>query len=112
MAAQIELTNNNLSAANGQTIPDHKLSVRRTLLVLDDGPVFIDTIIIHNYADDPIVVPVSLEFSTTFKSMFVLRGAPEGERGSCRRPLGMGPRYGSATTAPTACNARCSLTSR
>jgi glycogen debranching enzyme len=86
MAAQIELTNSKLATANGKIIPDHKLSLRRTLLVLDDGLVFIDTITIHNYADDPVVLPVSLEFSTTFKSMFVLRGAPEGERGQLQAP--------------------------
>lgn len=86
MAAQIELTNSKLSTANGKPIPDHKLSVRRTLLVLGDGPVFIDTIMIHNYSDIPVVLPVSLEFHTTFESMFVLRGAPKGERGRLQAP--------------------------
>lgn len=86
MAAQIELTNSKLSTTNGKTIADHKLSLRRTLLLLDDGPVFIDTIAIHNYGDDLVVLPVSLEFHTTFESMFVLRGAPEGERGQLQAP--------------------------
>jgi glycogen debranching enzyme len=87
MAAQIELTNSKLSTANGNTIPDHKLSLRRTLLVLDDGPVFVDTIAVRNFADDPVVLPVSLEFHTTFESMFMLRGAPEGKRGRLLAPV-------------------------
>ncbi len=87
MAAQIELTNSKLATANGSTIPDHKLSLKRTLLVLDDGPLFVDTIRVRNFAEDSIVLPVSLEFQTTFESMFVLRGAPEGKRGHLLAPV-------------------------
>lgn len=86
MAAQMNLTNSNLSTANGRVIADHKLSVRRTFLVLDDGPVFIDTISIRNFSDDPVTLPLSLEFSTTFESMFVLRGASPGKRGALQVP--------------------------
>ena len=87
MAAQIELTNSKLATANGSNIPDHKLSLKRTLLVLDDGPLFVDTITVRNFAEDSIVLPVSLEFQTTFESMFVLRGAPEGKRGQLLAPV-------------------------
>ena len=87
MAAQIELTNSKLSTANGNSIPDHKLGVRRTLLVLDDGPVFIDTITVRNFSAQSVVLPLSLAFSTTFESMFVLRGAPEGKRGQLQAPV-------------------------
>ena len=86
MAAQIALTNIHLSTANGQTIADHKLSLRRTLLVLDDGPTFIDTISVRNFGLDQVMLPISLEFSTTFESMFVLRGAPVGKRGRMHAP--------------------------
>ena len=86
MAAQIELTNSKLPAANGRSIPDHKLGVRRTLLLLDDEPRFVDTITIRNYAPDAVTLPLAFEFSTTFESMFVLRGAPEGERGRLLAP--------------------------
>jgi glycogen debranching enzyme len=81
MAAQIELTNSSLRTMNGERIPDHKLSLRRTLLVLDDGPVFVDTIALRNFTDEAVVLPLSLEFCTTFESMFVLRGTPPGKRG-------------------------------
>ncbi len=86
MAAQIELTNSKLRATNGEAIPDHKLSLRRTLLVLDDGPVFIDTISVRNFTDGAVVLPMSLAFCTTFESMFVLRGAPPGKRGRLLPP--------------------------
>ena len=86
MAAQIQLTNSKLSATNGESLADHKLSLRRTLLVLDDGPVFIDTITLRNFADKTAVLPISLEFHTTFESMFVLRGAPPGKRGKLLAP--------------------------
>ncbi len=87
MAAQIELTNSKLRATNGEGIPDHKLSLRRTLLLLDDGPMFIDTLSLRNFGDRTVVLPVSLEFCTTFESMFVLRGAPPGQRGRLLAPV-------------------------
>ena len=86
IAAQIELTNSKLATTNGKIIPDHKLSLRRTLLVLDDGPLFVDSIKVRNFADDAVVLPISLEFQTIFESMFVLRGAPEGKRGHLLAP--------------------------
>ena len=86
MAAQIELTNSKVTTTDGMSIEDHKLSLRRTLLVLDDGPAFIDTISIRNFGTDAVVLPLSLEFHTTFKSMFVLRGAPQGKRGKLHAP--------------------------
>jgi hypothetical protein len=86
ISAQIELTNSRLSTANGNTIPDHKLGLRRTLLVLQDGPMFVDTITVTNFAAEAVMLPISLEFSTTFTSMFVLRGAPVGKRGELEAP--------------------------
>ena len=86
VSAQIALTNRHLATANGRAIADHKLSIRRTLLVLDDGPLFIDTITVRNFGTDPVTLPASLEFSTIFESMFVLRGAPVGKRGRMHAP--------------------------
>lgn len=91
MAAQMELTNSRLSTANGEAIEDHKLSLRRGFLVLDEtsdvtGPVFIDTISVRNFSAGPVTLPLSLEFGTTFESMFVLRGAPPGKRGQLHAP--------------------------
>lgn len=86
MAAQMVLTNSHLSTADGRPVADHQLLLRRTFLMLDDGPIFIDTISMRNFSDNQLVLPVSLEFATTFESMFVLRGAPRGTRGRMRTP--------------------------
>ncbi len=87
MAAHIEATNSTLSASNGTIIPAHKLSLRRSLLLLEDGPSFIDTIAIRNFADCAVALPVSLKFRATFQDMFVLRGAPPGKRGQLQAPM-------------------------
>ena len=86
IAAQMTFTNSQLPTANGHSIPDHTLFLRRMFLTLDDGPVFIDTINIYNFGSDRVVLPLSLELATTFESMFVLRGAPEGKRGRMHAP--------------------------
>ena len=86
MAAQVEATNSKLLASDGAIIPDHKLNLRRTLLLLEDGPSFIDTITIRNFADTAVVLPVSLKLRTTFEDMFVLRGSPRGKRGQLHAP--------------------------
>lgn len=86
MSAQIDLTNRQLLTVNGCPIADHKLSLRRTLSLLCDEPIFIDTINIQNFSCDRVVFPLSLEFATTFESMFVLRGAPAGKRGRMQAP--------------------------
>ena len=86
MAAQIVLTNQHLATAEGQAVPNHALSLRRTFLVLDDGPVFIDTVRIRNFGVEKLVLPLSLELATMFESMFVLRGAPAGKRGRMHAP--------------------------
>jgi len=111
MAAQIELTNSKLRTTNGETIPDHKLSLRRTLLVLDDGPVFIDTITLRNFTDKRIALPLSLEFCTTFESMFVLRGAPPGKRGKLLAPEWDEAALRFCYEGPTTCGAPCWWTS-
>ena len=54
--------------------------------MLDDGPVFIDTISVRNFSTEHLLLPLSLAFSTTFESMFVLRGAPVGKRGHLQSP--------------------------
>ncbi len=91
MAAQMNLTNSRLKTANGQVITDHKLSLRRTFLVLDEGPdggpVFTDTVSVRNFSSDRVTLPLSLEFATTFESMFVLRGAAPGKRGTLHAPV-------------------------
>jgi glycogen debranching enzyme len=90
IAAQMNLTNSHLATANGRVIADHKLSLRRTFLVLDEGPVFIDTLKVSNFSDGHVTLPLSLAFATTFESMFVLRGSPVGKRGQLQAPTWVG----------------------
>lgn len=85
-AATIDLTNNQLATANGDAIADHTLNLRRTLLLLEDGPTFIDTIAVRNFTDDAVELPISLAFRAPFEDMFVLRGTPEGKRGRMHAP--------------------------
>ncbi|HTU59809.1 MAG TPA: glycogen debranching N-terminal domain-containing protein, partial [Polyangiales bacterium] len=87
IAAQIELTNSALATANGRRIQNHKLSLRRALSVLEEGPTFVDVLTLRSYADYSIELPISLEFQTIFESMFVLRGAPPGKRGRLLAPV-------------------------
>jgi glycogen debranching enzyme len=61
-------------------------TLRRTFLVLHDGPLFIDTIGIRNFSEEHVTLPLSLELATTFESMFVLRGSPVGKRGQLQIP--------------------------
>lgn len=107
MAAQIEATNSKLSTANGAAIADHKLSLRRTLLLLEDGPSFVDTVTVHSFADGTVILPISLEFHTTFESMFALRGGlPRASAAPCRRRPGTRRPCASATRAPTVSGGR------
>jgi glycogen debranching enzyme len=48
--------------------------------------VFIDTISVRNFSADHVTLPLSLEFATTFESMFVLRGSFPGRRGELQVP--------------------------
>ncbi|MGI4792619.1 MAG: amylo-alpha-1,6-glucosidase [Janthinobacterium lividum] len=87
IAAQLTLTNHALNTANGQTIPDHTLTLRRTFLVLDDdGPTWTDMVELTNSGENLIELPLTLTLCTRFESMFHLRGAPPGKRGTLHRP--------------------------
>ena len=85
MAATIEATNSELETPAGDEVADHKLSLRRTLL-LQDGSCFVDAIAICNFTDDEVVLPISLAFRAGFEDMFVLRGTAEGRRGRMQAP--------------------------
>ena len=86
VAAQSVLTNAHLRTPDGHAIPDHKLVLRRTFLLLEDGPDFVDIIEVRSSCSDRIVLPLSLQFATAFESMFTLRGAPPGQRGRMHAP--------------------------
>lgn len=86
IAAQIGLSNLRMQTANGHEIPDHQLYLGRTLLLLDDDPTFIDTLVFRNSGTSSATFPASLDLGATFESMFVLRGTPAGRRGRLLSP--------------------------
>lgn len=86
MAAQISLTNHTIKGVNGRDIEDHSLGLERTLLVLEEGPSFIDTISIRNFGEKQQLLPVSLHLGAKFENLFVLRGSPTQERGRLLAP--------------------------
>jgi glycogen debranching enzyme len=85
-AADIELTNPNLKASNGKPIPTHTLGIARKHLIIGDECAFVDTITFRNFSLGEVELPVALEFAAGFESIFVLRGAPQGKRGTMHVP--------------------------
>ena len=85
-SASIELTNDEVTTTSGDAVPAHKLSLRRTLLLDDDGPRVVDLVTIRNFTDEAVDLPVSLAFRAPFQDMFVRRGTPEGRRGRMLAP--------------------------
>ncbi|RYI33864.1 MAG: hypothetical protein EON48_02500 [Acetobacteraceae bacterium] len=86
MVARIGLSNLRLRTSNGEEIPDHRISVGRTLLLPPDGTSFTDTLVFRNAGTADVTLPVTLDLATTFESMFALRGAPPGWRGRLHPP--------------------------
>ncbi|HEX4740577.1 MAG TPA: glycogen debranching N-terminal domain-containing protein [Caulobacteraceae bacterium] len=84
-SAHIDLTNKPMPSVDGRSVEANKLHLQRTLL-LAAGPVAIDTLAIRNSSAEAVRLPISLAFSTTFESLFVLRGAPKGRRGTLHAP--------------------------
>ncbi|MGH6795176.1 MAG: amylo-alpha-1,6-glucosidase, partial [Methylocella sp.] len=85
-AADIELTNAKLKASNGKPIPTLTLGITRNHLVISDECAFVDTITFRNFSLEEVELPFALEFSAGFESVFVLRGAPPGKRGTMHAP--------------------------
>ncbi|MGH6838975.1 MAG: amylo-alpha-1,6-glucosidase [Methylocella sp.] len=85
-ATDIELTNMDLKASNGKPIPTHTLGIARKNLIIGDECAFIDTISFRNFSLGEVELPFALEFAAGFESIFVLRGAPLGKRGTMHAP--------------------------
>jgi glycogen debranching enzyme len=85
-AARLTLTNPDIKAANGLVIETHRIDIDRTLLIADEPPRFIDAIGMRNACETSVRIPVSIEFSTLFQDVFVLRGAHGLSRGELHAP--------------------------
>jgi len=86
-AAGIALANRGFPNLEGRSVADHQISIRRSFIVVDDGrPIWNDTISFCNFGAEALILPIALELSTLFESMFVLRGASPGARGVLHPP--------------------------
>ena len=86
-SARIALANRGLPSLNGRSVADHQISIRRSFVIVDnDRPIWNDKISFCNFGAESLTLPIALQFSTIFESMFVLRGASPGKRGVLRAP--------------------------
>ena len=85
-AADIELTNANLKASNETPIQTHTLGIKRKQLLIGNECAFIDVIAFRNFSREDVELPFALTFAAGFESIFVLRGAPPGKRGTMHAP--------------------------
>jgi glycogen debranching enzyme len=85
-AADIELTNANLKTSNETPIQAHMLGINRKHLLIGDECAFVDAITFRNFSREDVELPFALTFAAGFESIFVLRGAPPGKRGTMHAP--------------------------
>lgn len=86
-SARIALANRGLPSLNGRNVDDHQISIRRSFVIVgDDRPIWNDKITFCNFGAESLILPIALQFSTIFESMFVLRGASPGKRGMLHAP--------------------------
>ena len=86
-AAGIALANRGFLSLEGRGVADHQISIRRSFVVVDDKrTIWNDTISFCNFGAETLILPIALQFSTLFESMFVLRGASPGKRGVLHAP--------------------------
>ncbi len=84
--ADIELSNADLKTANETPIQAHLLGIKRKHLLIGDECAFADAITFRNFSREDLEFPFALTFAAGFESVFVLRGAPPGKRGTMRVP--------------------------
>jgi glycogen debranching enzyme len=78
-----ELTNPDLELPRGRTLPKERIGIRRERRL---GDRVVETIELRNFSQEKVTLPLELEFGSSFDSMFVVRGAHPGKRGTLHRP--------------------------
>jgi glycogen debranching enzyme len=78
-----ELTNPDLELENGKTISKQQIGIRRERAL---GETAEEKIFVRNYGLEPLTIEFELEFGCAFDSMFAIRGAEPGKRGTVRKP--------------------------
>jgi glycogen debranching enzyme len=85
--ATFELTNPQLTLADGRTLAKERLSIRRVFSLHET---LTQTFEIHNLDQKDVAFDVTLSFASHFTDMFVIRGAQPGKRGQLADPVAHG----------------------
>ncbi|MEO6796683.1 MAG: glycogen debranching N-terminal domain-containing protein [Candidatus Dormibacter sp.] len=78
-----ELTNPDLELGHGQALSRDRISIRRQRTI---ARTVTETIEVANFSSDAVDFELDLEFGASFESMFVVRGADPGKRGTLHAP--------------------------
>ncbi|MGI8609131.1 MAG: amylo-alpha-1,6-glucosidase [Candidatus Dormibacteria bacterium] len=78
-----ELSNCELTNRDGAVVPKNRIGINRRREV---GAKTIERLEVVNYSSESVALSLSLEFDAAFESMFVLRGAESGKRGTLHLP--------------------------
>ncbi len=78
-----ELTNPDLELKRGQMIPKQQIGIRRERRL---GEPAVEKIYVRNFGLGAVTLEFALEFAAGFDSMFVIRGASVGQRGTLHKP--------------------------
>ncbi|MGA9761220.1 MAG: glycogen debranching N-terminal domain-containing protein [Gaiellaceae bacterium] len=78
-----ELTNPDLELARGRVVPKQQIGIRRERKL---GKRANEAIFIRNFGLEKVTIELGLEFAAGFESMFAIRGAEVGRRGTLCKP--------------------------
>ena len=84
-AATVELTNLEARTADGHTLPQASVHVRRTRFVADR---LYELLRVRNYHQREVELVVDLHFDADFADLFEVRGSRRRRRGHASRPAG------------------------
>lgn len=85
-ASDMELTNADLKNASDRSIASYTVGITRKHLLMGEECLFVDVISFRNFSLEEVEIPVALEFAAGFESTLMLRGAPQGKRGTMLVP--------------------------
>jgi glycogen debranching enzyme len=84
-AASIELTNPDIRS-RGHLVEKEQVAIRWRRTVDDKQPALHDEIAFRNFGQDAVDFPASLQFGTSFESVFTVRGLVPEKRGTVHEP--------------------------
>jgi glycogen debranching enzyme len=78
-----ELTNPELDLGHGTVVPKEKIGLRWEKVLTETVD---ERLTLQNFGSEPVELPLTLEYDAHFDSMFTVRGAEPGQRGTLRDP--------------------------